>query len=180
MRLAREGLLSLLLFIPCATTLCAQTIQITLVNGKTGRPSVGICVGVWTNDTAKTVHIPTDKDGIARLSLTHNDNEVDISHVWKPCGANGAINPVLKYDDLLRIGPTFDNPSCASPESVALARWKEIEFSTKEVLQHGIASANTCSKITLSPQPGKLILFVRTRSLREKVQDWKNSDTFPF
>jgi hypothetical protein len=71
------------------------------------------------------------------------------------------------------------HPSCAFPESVPRARWKELDFSTKEVLQHGVVSSNTCGEATASPQPGEVILFVRPRNFREKVQDWKASEAFP-
>ncbi|MGA3126499.1 MAG: hypothetical protein ABSD13_07260 [Candidatus Korobacteraceae bacterium] len=127
------------------------------------------------------VYIPADKNGVARLRLTQKDNEVDSSYNSKlGCGGTGAINPVLKYDDTLTTYTTGDNPSCAFPQSMPNARWKEIDFSTKEALQHGVISANTCGKVTASPQPGEVIIFVRPRNFREKVQDWKNSEAFPF
>ena len=127
-----------------------------------------------------SVYIPADRDGIARLRVTQKDGDVDISYNPKlGCGGNGAINPVLKYDDTLTTYSTGDHPSCAFPESVPLARWKQLDFSTKEVLQYGVVSANTCGKATASPQPGEVILFVRPRTFRERVQDWKASEAFP-
>jgi hypothetical protein len=182
MRLAAKGLLALLFFASYATALRAQTIQIKLVNGKTGRPVAGACVGAWMmKDIRMSAFIPMDKDGVARLRLTHKDNEVDISYNSKlGCGGTGAINPVLKYDDTLSTYSTGDHPSCAFSESVPNARWKEIDFSTKEVLQHGVISANTCGKVTASPQPGEVILFVRPRNFQEKVHDWQNREAFPF
>jgi hypothetical protein len=181
-RVAAKGLLALLFLTSCATALRAQIIQIKLVDGKTGRPVAGACVGAWMRkDTRMAVYIPTDKNGVARLSITQKDNEVDISYNSKlGCGGKGAVNPVLKYDGSLTTYSTGDHPSCAFPESMANARWKEIDFSTKEVLQHGVVSANTCGKATASPQPGEVILFVRPRNFREKVQDWKASEAFPF
>jgi hypothetical protein len=44
-RLAARGLLALVFFISYAVVLRAQTIQIKLVDGKTGRPAAGACVG---------------------------------------------------------------------------------------------------------------------------------------
>jgi hypothetical protein len=174
------ALLAPLSFASSGKALRAQTIEIKLVYGKTGHPVAGACVGVRTNDTRMSVTIKTDKDGVARLRLTYKDNEVDLSNNLKlRCGGDGAINPVLKYDDTLKTGPTFDNPSCAFPESMPHARWKEIDFSTKEVLQHGVISANTCGKVTTLPQPGQVILFVRPRNFHEKVQDWHNNEAFP-
>jgi hypothetical protein len=179
-RFARMALLALLLFASCAAALRAQAIQIKLVNGETGRPVAGICVGVvgvWlTNNARVLASIPTDKSGVARLRLTQKDDEVDISYSSKlGCGRDGAINPVLKYANSLSIDTYYDDPSCAFPQSMPNARWKEMDFSTQEVLQHGVVSANTCGKVTASPQPGELILFVRSRTFQEKVSDFFNN-----
>jgi hypothetical protein len=176
-RFAGMALLALLLFASCAAALRAQTIQIKLVDGKTGRPVADACVGVWMmKDTRMSVSIKTDKDGVALLRLTHNDNEVDISYnskLW--CGGDGAINPVLKYDDSLTTDTYGYHPSCAYPQSMPNARSKEIDLSTNEVIQHGVVSANTCGKAIASPQPGEVILFVRPRTFQEKVSDFFNN-----
>ncbi len=162
-----------------SAALHAQTIQIKLVDGKTGHIIAHACAGVWMkNDPLKTVFIPTGKDGIAGLRL-----ELEANFTYDPalgCGGSGAINPVLKYGDTLIAYSGSDNPSCAFPESMPKERWKEIEFSTREVLEHGATSANTCGKVAVLPQPGEVIVFVRPRNLREKIFDWGNSDSFPF
>jgi hypothetical protein len=43
-------------------------------------------------------------------------------------------------------------------------------FSTEEILQHGVATANTCGKATASPKPGEVILFVRPLTWWEKLK----------
>lgn len=182
MRFPAKKFLTLLLVALCAGALRAQTIQIKVVNGKNGRPVAGVCVGLWNRkDTQLPVYIPTDKDGIARVRLTQKDSDRDIS--YNPqlgCGGTGTINPVLKYDDTLAPYSTGEHPSCAFPESMPNARWKETDsIPTKEVLQKGYVSANTCGKATASPQPGMVILFVRARNFHEKVQDWKAGEYFP-
>jgi hypothetical protein len=182
MSLPAKGFLVLLLFASSATALRAQTIEIRLVNGKTGRPVAHGCVGAWMKDPSKqmSLYIPADTDGVARLRLTRNDSEVDVSYNPKlGCGGTGAINPVLKYDDTLTTYTTGANPSCAFPESMPNGRYKEMDFPSKEVLQRGVVSANTCGKAAASPQPGVVILFVRPRNFWEKVQDWKASEAFP-
>jgi len=179
-----QGLLAPLFFASLSTALCAQTIQIKLVDGKTGRLVAGACVGAWTKDASNnqmSLYIPADKNGVARLRLTQKDSEVDVSYNPKlGCGGTGAVNPVLKYADTLTAYSTGAHPSCAFLDSVPNARWKEIDFPTKEVLQHGVVSANTCGKVTASPTPGEVVLFVRPRNFREKVRDWANSEAFPF
>ncbi len=119
-RFAAKGFLALLLFASCAAGLRAQAIQFKVVNGKTGRPVADVCVGVDMKNLTQPVYIKTDKDGVALLRLTHIDNEVDISYnveLW--CGGTGAINPVLKYGDLLQTGTGGDHPSCAVPSEYA-------------------------------------------------------------
>ena len=43
-------------------------------------------------------------------------------------------------------------------------------FSTAEVLQHGVVTANTCGKATASPQPAEIIIFVRPLTWWEKFK----------
>jgi len=96
--------LALLVLGSCGTILCAQTVDIKLVNGRNGRPMTDACVNVWMGNERKTaMAIPTDESGIARLRLTHNDSEIDIHNRWKGCGDFGVVNPVVKYDDSLHI-----------------------------------------------------------------------------
>lgn len=176
---AARGFFALSLFASCAT---AQTIQIKLVDGKTGRPVASGCVGAWMKDASDkmSLFVPVDEAGTARLRLTQKESEVDISYNPKlGCGGTGALNPVLKYDETLTTYSTGYHPSCAFPEDMPRARWKGLDFPTRDVLAHGVVSANTCGKATASPQPGEVILFVRPRNFWEKVQDWKASEAFP-
>ena len=180
-RFTAKTLFALLTFTSC-TTLCAQKIEIVLVNGKTGRPVANACVSVWmTKDIRTRATIRTDKDGIAWLGLTKNDKEADVTpNVKLGCGGDGAINPVFKYADLLSAYTAVDAPSCTLPEKMQEARWKEMgPLSTKEVIQKGFVSANTCGKVTRAPQPGVVILFVRAKNFHEKVEDWKACEYFP-
>ena len=153
-----------------ATALCAQTIEIRLVNGRNGRPIAASCVNVGVrvgNERKKTIAIPTDKDGIARLRLTDKDDEIDIHDRWKDCGFFGVINPVVKYDDVLSINVSY--VLCQSRKSDY--SWLAIrDFSTKEVLQRGVVTANTCGKPTALPTPGEVIIFVRPLSWWEQLK----------
>lgn len=81
MRFAEKGFLALFLLASCATALHAQTIQIELVNGKTGRSitdSSKLHVWVGKVSGSGTLIIPTDKHGVAMLRLTHNDSEINV------------------------------------------------------------------------------------------------------
>ena len=58
-------------------------------------------VNVWVGTKRKeAMVIPTDKDGIARLRLTDNDDEVNPHMREKYIGDNVVIDPIVKYDEI--------------------------------------------------------------------------------
>ena len=75
MKLTAKGLLALLVIASYATFLRAQTIQIKLVDGKTGLPwQVPVWARVMKDARNKmSLYIPMDKNGIARLHLTQKE-----------------------------------------------------------------------------------------------------------
>lgn len=151
-----------------AGVLWAQTVDIQLLNGRNGRPMAGACVNVWVGKQRKeAMAIPTNENGVARLRLTDNDKEIDTNNHWNGCGDFGVISPVVKYNDSLRINAGYVLCQSRSPDQSWLAI---TDFPMKEVLQHGIATANTCGKATASPEPGEVILFVRPLSWWEKLK----------
>jgi hypothetical protein len=152
-----------------AMSLAAQTLEIKLVDGRNGRPMVGASsyVNVWVGRKRKeAIAIPTDDKGVARLQLTPNPNEVNIPNST----GHGTIvekHPVVKYDESFRINAPY--VLCGSGDGNQ--SWFELKnFSTKEVLDHGYASANTCGKATVSPQPGQVVLFVKPLTFWEKMK----------
>jgi hypothetical protein len=148
--------------------LCAQTVTIKLVNGRNGRPMSNSYVNVWVGTTRKkAMVIPTDKDGIARLRLTDNDDEVDLHIRGKYSGDNVVIDPIVKYDDNFQVNVGFVICHPHAPDY----SWLSItNISTKQLLQQGIVWPNTCGKATASPQPGELVIFVRPLSWWEKMK----------
>jgi hypothetical protein len=55
--------------------------------------------------------IPTDKDGVAWLRLTHSQNaEPNTRNPWKKCGDFGVINPVVKYSEVIGISAGYVLP----------------------------------------------------------------------
>jgi hypothetical protein len=111
--------------------------------------------------------IPTDQDGIARLSLTDNDNDVDLHVRTKNIGNDVVINPIVKYDDNFRVNAPFVvcYPHASDHSWLSIA-----EISTKKLLQQGIVWPNSCGKATSSPIPGELIVFVRPLTWWEKLK----------
>jgi hypothetical protein len=152
-----------------AMSVSAQTLEIRLVDGRNGRPMVGASsyVNVWVGTERKeAIVIPTDGKGVARIQLTSNASEVNIPNSQNS-GSIVVDHPIVKYDGSFRInapygfcGPGGSNYS-----------WLGLEtFSTKEVLDHGYSSANTCGRVTVSPQPGQVVLFVRPLTWWEKLK----------
>ena len=152
----------------CGLTLNAQTIRIKLLNGKNGHPLTGKCVNVWVGNGRKdAMALPANQDGVASLTLTQNDAQVDTQHVWKACGLLGVINPTVKYSDQIKINTSY--VSC-EPHTSDFS-WLAIKaFSTKEIVQSGIVTPNTCGKAKASPEPGEITLFVRPLTWWEKLK----------
>jgi hypothetical protein len=141
-------------------SLSAQTLEIRLVDGRSGRPMLGASshVNVWVGKERKeAIVIPTHENGVARIQLTLNPSEVNIPSS-KNDGSIVVEHPVVKYDESFRVNVPY--VLCGSQRSNY--SWLTLgNFSTKEILQHGYASPNTCGKVTVSPQPGQVVLFVR-------------------
>ena len=161
-------LVAVLLTIP-AVSLAAQTLEIKLVDGRNGRSMVGTSayVNIWVGGERKeAIAIPTDENGVARLQLTLNPNEVNVPNSTGH-GTIVANHPVVQYDESFRINVPY--VVCGSGEGDHSPLGPK-NFSTKEVLDHGYASANTCGKVTATPQPGQVVLFVRPLTFLEKLK----------
>lgn len=158
-----------LFLILAGVSLSAQTIEIKLVDGRSGRPMVGASshVNVWVGTERKeAIAIPTDGKGIARLQLTLNASEVNIPNTPNS-GSIVVDHPTVKYDESFQINVPY--VSCAQGRSNY--SWLGLEnFSTKEILHHGYVSPNTCGKVAMSPQPGQVVLFVRPLTWWEKLK----------
>ena len=95
-------------------SLSAQTLEITLVDGRNGRPMVGTSsyVSVWVGTERKeAIAVPTDGKGVARLQLTLNSDEVNIPNS-KNSGSIVVDHPIVKYDEFFRINTPY--VSCGS------------------------------------------------------------------
>jgi hypothetical protein len=165
-------LLALLLFALLGTALRAQTIQIKLVNGTSGHAMADKCIYVAVGNrsnpsSGSSLQTQTDKDGYVTLHLTDdsaNPNNLTQNLV---CGLSGVINPVVKRADTIYVRPGYVLCQLRSPGYSWLAM---TSFSTEEVLQHGVATANTCGKATAPSTPGQVIIFVRPLTWWEKLK----------
>lgn len=150
----------------------AQDIRIKLVNGRNGQPMARKCLNVWVGDRSSRrsgllLETQTDNDGVTRLRLTKRDAEISTQNQRLACGLSGVVNPVVKYGDTISVRPGYVLCQPRTPDYSWLAM---VDFSTKDVLQSGIVTANTCGRIKGSPKAGEVILFVRPLSFWEKLK----------
>ena len=171
--------------------------QIKLVDGKTGRPiqsswlspRISVYVGLG-RESDLSLLLTTNVQGIVSLRFPSNASEINVPDCQgKHAAWNNLLNNLNKKDeeqfdnryknctnlivkdpaiglvDVISVGPLMSQGiryiPCWSGDAFSL-------FSTEEVLQHGIITANSCGKTTGSPQPGQLILVVRKPTLREQ------------
>ena len=161
--------LVLLILSSCGTLLYAQTVEIKLVNGRNGSPLGGTCVNVWVGSEHKNaMAIPTDENGVARLRLTNKDSEVDVRRHWKNCGNFGVIDPVVKYDNSIRINAGYVLCQPHAPHYSWLA---VTNLSTEQLIKRGIVTPNSCGEATASPKPGEVIIFVRPLNWWERLKE---------
>jgi len=156
-------ILVMILFAPAVK---AQDIRIKVVDGRNGRLKTDECVNVWVGkSTVIAMAIHTDKDGVAMLHLTDDESKISTQDHNPECGDFGVTNPVVKYADTIGITSGAYLPCQAhTPDSPRL------NFATREVLENGVATANVCGKVRLSPKPGEMIFFVRPLTFWER---WK-------
>jgi hypothetical protein len=158
----------LILFIveTSGSALYAQTIAIKLVDGRNGHP-IQTCINVWVgNERKEAIVIPTDEAGIAKLHLTDKDSEINTSTQSIGCGKFGVFDPVVKYADdlLINVGYVLCQPNSSYS-------WLRImNYSTKELIQTGIVSPNTCGKVIDERMPNKVTIFVRPLRWLERIK----------
>ena len=147
----------------------AQTIKIKLVNGRNGRPMASSHVNVWVGKERKdATAIPTDENGVALLRLTDGADEPDTHEESKACGPNCVINPVFKYDDLLRINVGY---VLCQPDVGSYSWLRITDMPTSRVLQDGIVMKNTCGSTRATAEPGEVVIFVRPLSWWEMLKE---------
>jgi hypothetical protein len=154
------------------TAIRAQTIEVKLVNGQSGRPMADKCMYVAVvnrsnPNSGSSLSTQTDKGGAVTLHLTDEGGKISNVSQKLVCGVLGVINPVAKYGDTIYVRAGYVLCQLRKPDYSWLAM---LDFSTKQVVQQGIATPNTCGKATASPKPGELIIFVRPLTWWEKLK----------
>jgi hypothetical protein len=164
----------ILFVIALHTLLCiplfAQQIEIKLVDGRNGHPmqGTGSHLNVWVGTERKdAIVIPTEKDGTARIELTIDAAKINIPGPSRDYQSLVIANPVAQYNESLRINVPYALCITDGSNYSWLATQR---FSTKQILQQGYVSPNTCGKISIQPKPGQIIIFARPLTWLEQ---WK-------
>jgi hypothetical protein len=108
----------------------------------------------------------TDKHGVTTVRLADEDTQI-IQNQRLACGLSGIINPVVKYGNTISVRAGYVLCQTRTPAYSWLAM---TDFSTTELLEHGIVTGNTCGKVTASPKPGEVTIFVRPLTWWEKLK----------
>jgi hypothetical protein len=100
MKFAEKVLLAFIFFASCATLLHAQTIQIKLINGKTGRALTGHTpLNVWVGHVRQfPIILTTDWHGVALLRLSDKDNEINVPECKDEDADYQKLNPKNKSE----------------------------------------------------------------------------------
>jgi hypothetical protein len=83
------------------------------------------------------------------------------------CGAFGVVDPVVKYADTIRVNVGY--VSCASHKS-DFSWLATTGVPTKDLIEQGIVTPNTCGRPSASQKPGELTIFVRPLTFWEKLK----------
>jgi hypothetical protein len=161
-----------LAFLTPGMVLCGQTIEIKIVNGRNGHPIEDKCMNVWAGDrsvpgSGPLVETQTDTNGIIKLRLGDENTKIEGQARQLVCGLQGIVGPSLKYGDTISVRTGFVLCQSQIPDYSWLAM---TDFSTKQLIEHGIVTPNTCGKATASPKPGEAVLFVRPLTWWEKLK----------
>jgi hypothetical protein len=148
----------------------AQTIKITVLDGSNGHAMTNKCVYVWVGNKSDPMSGPllqtqTSSYGVLNLTLVQGQ-EVTNGEVQLACGLSGVAAPSMKFGDTISIRTGY-----ALCQSGVHDSWlARANFSTEEVLQHGVVTPNSCGKATALSRPGEVVLFVRPLTLWEKLK----------
>lgn len=161
-------LMLLLLLSFAEAPLRAQTIQIKLIDGRSGRPMARAYVNVWVgHDRKDATAIPTSPDGIATLKLTNEAIEVDMSRSWNGAGLSGVIIPLFMYNDDIQINVGYALCEVGGGKY----SWLSIrDYSVQGILHTGFTSPNTCGTAAAESMPGVVTIFARPLNWLEKLK----------
>jgi hypothetical protein len=159
-----------------APLLCAQDVDIRVLNGRNGKPITNECLnislGSWHGGD---LIAPTNGGGIVVLHLENGQVTADGASPHA-CNGMAALGPkaLPRGTDTIAVLPAEYmacqeyakfTPNPAKPKLEALV---PPLYSVKRIAESGISASNTCGKFRAEAKPGELIFYVRPRSFLEK------------
>lgn len=140
----------------------AQTLNIKLLNGKSGKSIGNAYVNVWVGDQRKdAVPILIDSNGFGVLSLINHEAEVRVQ-------AESVHPTTFPYASEIRLQVGF--ALCQTTRQKY--SWLQITpYPTDAWTRSGIVTANTCGKAKAKPEPGVLTIFARPLTFWEQLSE---------
>jgi len=118
-----------------------RTIIVQVLNGKTGKPIKGEAPNIWIGNVKDPVNPRTDSKGEIALEI-------------------GQAQPA----EIRVMGNYYMD--CRRRENQELMM--NVRYSLTEIIAKGVVSENGCGQSRTNPIPGKLILYMRPMTFKEK------------
>jgi len=165
-----------------ALTVCAssqQTIHIRVVESKHLRPVTDECLNITLGKWhGAELFLPTDLAGQITLSI-EGEKVIAPFVPSKACNTDSTKGPMAFNSTVHELAIVTDEyVSCQYSKSVVKDPvWRNESpaqriptFSIEEILSHGVAVTNSCSKLMPKANPGELVLVVRKRTFWEGMR----------
>jgi hypothetical protein len=139
----------------CAAALCtglhaqsANTIQIRLLDGKTGLPvkASNYMVRIDHHDTSRNEWVKMNDDGTVLVTLPSDAQEIAVKATYDMSTETYINCEVAKESDKNR----------------------DIWYPIAQILKAGVVAPNECSQTHYTAKPGEFVFFVRKRTWREQ------------
>ena len=141
----------------CAAVFCAGlhaqaaiTVQIRLLDGKTGLPvkASNYLVRIDHHDTAHSEWVKMNDDGTVIVTLPSDAHEIAVKATYDMSTETYINCEVSKESD----------------------KQRDIWYPISQVLQSGVVAPNECSQTHYTAKPGEFVFFVRKRNWVEQLK----------
>lgn len=159
--------------------LCAQQINIRVLNGHNGKPVTNECLnislGVWNGGDLVA---PTNSAGV--ISLIFRDGQASVERASShACNGTAVLGPKIIPNGMEEITLSTDYYiACqehgkvipGEPAKPNLIKELMPSYSIKKILDSGLSAGNTCGRVKAEPRPGELIFYVKPRGFLGRMR----------
>lgn len=139
----------------------AQSITVLLLDGRTMKPIEHSWLNLWSNLRGAALPLAFDSEGRANVLLITGKQDESLAP------ASSGI-PTLPYTDTLHIQLGFQ--PCWE-KTAKTPQFERFSFSTKNILDGGLAEPNNCGSQKVAVHPGELVLYVKPLSFWQRMRD---------